>query len=503
MNRQFEEVDRYSREVLGEWEAPPPANVAEKIHQRMFWFNIWHSPVFKSMKIVLPLLVLFICSTAIMLSLQNNGSSNKSFADVNQPGTSILHNNLPIEPVVSVNETMPSDNSVITNSRNNKTVTTKNNNTDNKQNQTVNFQNQSNNNLASNQSSVTTPSKKDVQEIKNQNKSDLDLSTVNNNETDPVVVSDWETKNIEVKNGTQQSNTDITQNTMQPLTFIPYRSNDLFKNSLEIENTKFPSGSFKLKPQFTLHLDLSPMFANFNNEKPENMKSSPTIQSGSITLNLDYHIKNFFVGTGLQYTNLENKQSSSSLLYNPQEIISQNLIGQNLNIEDKSYWYYRYIQDSVIHVYDSVWMEVYDSTYQDVFENVSSTAFDTLNNPSWKTSISIFEIPIYAGYRFNAWNTEFSLRGGMLFGIVSKTGGYTFMEESSMGLVKMNEVFSTKEMQYSWFVSAGISKQIAENWAIELTPSYRSSINGLKSKEGNSTFKYSAWGIGLGMKYDF
>jgi opacity protein-like surface antigen len=502
MNKQFEEVDRYSREALGEWEAPPPANVAEKIHQRMFWFNIWHSPVFKSMKIVIPILIFLIADIVILNALLNNGSSSKSFADVNQPGNSISRNNVPIEPVVSANETMPSDNSVITNSHNIKTATIRNNN-GNKQNQTNNNQNQSNNSLASNQSNVKTPFKKEVQEIKNQNKNDLNLSTVNNYETDPIVVSDWVTKNIEVKNSIQQNNTDITQNTMQALTFIPYRPNDLFKNSLEIENTKFPSGSFKLKPQFTIHLDLSPMFANFNDKKSENMKSSPTIQSGSIALNLDYHIKNFFIGTGLQYTNLENKQNSSSLLYNPQEIISQNLIGQSLNVEDKSYWYYRYIQDSVIHIFDSTWVEEFDSTYQDVFENVSSTAFDTLNNPSWKTSISIFEIPIYMGYRFYAWNTEFSIHGGMLFGIVSKTGGYTFMEESSMGTVKMNEVFSAKEMQYSWFVSAGVSKQIAENWAIELTPSYRSSINGLKSKEGNSTFKYSAWGIGLGLKYDF
>jgi hypothetical protein len=74
---------------------------------------------------------------------------------------------------------------------------------------------------------------------------------------------------------------------------------------------------------------------------------------------------------------------------------------------------------------------------------------------------------------------------------------------SSAGLVRTSDLYSTKEVQYSYFIAANISRNITENWSLELSPFWRSSISSLKGMEGLPSRKYSAWGLGLGVKYEF
>jgi hypothetical protein len=190
-------------------------------------------------------------------------------------------------------------------------------------------------------------------------------------------------------------------------------------------------------------------------------------------------------------------------MYNPHEALSHLFVGQELLIDTNGYWHYKWIQDSVIHIYDSVWVTEYDSSFNDMYEDQIYTAYDTLASPKWKTNISLFEIPLGIGYRFFAFKTEFSIKAGVLFGISSKVGGYTYLGQSSAGLVPMTEIYSSKGIQYSYYISAGIARNITEDWSLILSPSWRSSINGLKGIEGYENRKYNSWGLGIGVRYEF
>jgi hypothetical protein len=218
---------------------------------------------------------------------------------------------------------------------------------------------------------------------------------------------------------------------------------------------------------------------------------------------LQYNFKCWFIETGFQYTSLQTHQYGESLLYNPISTQQQFLIAQELIYDTISYWHYYYIQDSVIHVGDSVWTTEVDSGYNNTFIDSTIMAYDTMRNASWNSSISLFEIPIGLGCRFYAGPLEFNLKGGIILGISSKLSGHAWNENSSMGLISLSENYNTKKIQYSWYLSANAILPFDEHWALMLSPTYRSSIRGFESNEGAPRRSYSAWGVGLGLRYEF
>jgi len=480
MKDPFSTVDRLSRDALAGWEVPPPTRVAAGIRKRMFWFNLWHRPVWKYTALALGLAGLSTAGLIWATSTFNQDLPAKRFAGPNiREARQISAQFSGTETAVQGNPAMVSSN---VSSPSGKPV-----------NQT---------NSAMVPSGDVLPSGKPV------------------NQNDPEIIAEQQVaaglKNSYVQPQEPQSQTNnsgqlagvgmiMTQNiTLRqgdlqriPLLY-PAGESALNKILNPVPNKKYPR-----KPLFALSLNVTPLIANTGEKQTEEIRVSTTEPTGTVALLLQYNLKHWFLETGIQYTLLQTRQKADQLLYNPRELQQQVLAGQELLVDTTSYWHYYYIQDSVIHLGDSVWTTEYDSSYSNIYDNVSSTLNDTLKNASWVTGISLFEIPVGAGYRFYAGHMEFNVKGGVILGLQSKLSGHTFLASSSAGLVPLTECYSTKSLQYSWYLSATAIRPLSEKWALMLSPSWRSSIKGFKGNEGIATRSYNAWGLGVGLRVEF
>lgn len=480
MKDPFSTVDRLSRDALAGWEVPPPARVAAGIRKRMFWFNLWHRPVWKYTALALGLAGLSTAGLIWATSTVNQDLPAKRFAghdiqDTRQISAHVSGTETAVQgnpAMVSSNVSLPSGKPVL------------------QPNST---------NVASGD---VLPSGQPVNQAKpeiiaeKQAAAGLDNSYVQSQEPQS------QTNNSGQLTGVGMGMTQDITSRQTDLQRIPllYPAGESAIDALlnPVPNKKYPRSTL-----FALSFMVSPLMANTGEKQTADISVSTTEPTGSVALLLQYNLKHWFLETGIQYTLLQTRQKADQLLYNPRVWQQQVLAGQELLVDTTSYWHYYYIQDSVIHVGDSVWTTEYDSSYNNIYDNVSSILNDTLKNASWETSISLFEIPVGAGYRFYAGHMEFNVKGGVILGIQSKLSGHTFLASSTAGLVPITECYSTKSLQYSWYLSATAIRPLSEKWALMLSPSWRSSIKGFKGNEGIATRSYNAWGLGLGLRYEF
>ncbi len=507
MKETMQHIDRLSREALEHWEVQPPAKLASNIRKRMFWYNFWRNPMSKYTSIVVALLMITAIEYFTVSHFINISPSAKM---VNAP-SSIQSRTISQAPLSTYKVNTGNDNNYIASTNNNNDKYDKintiassgsqrfvsNDNTEISKVVPENVQQSIHSNTVdlNNVSAVNPVSTTNQTTVENRSTvtSNGDSSEQNN------VQMNWNTKEHNFSDAELLSTAAIIKENLQTMPLNSISDNHSFPEKL----FALPAKKYPLRPQFDLSINLSPLFGNTGEKKTNNISVSTNEPSGSIAITLQYNFKHWFFETGLAYSLLQTRQKADVLCYNPRDIHEQILIGQNILIDTNSYWHYYYILDSVIHVGDSVWTTEFDTTINNIYDNLNYTAFDTMKNVSWKSSISLFEIPLGLGYRFYAGHMEFNVKGGIILGIASQLRGNTWMENTSAGLVALSESYATKGLQFSWYVSATAIKPLDERWAIMLSPSWRSSINGFKGNEGIPTRSYHSWGIGLGLRYSF
>jgi hypothetical protein len=506
----IEEIDRLSRETLNGWNEPPPAYIAAKISKRMFWFNFWHYKILANLKFGVPAMIIITVITAAWIWPKGTDQSKTPMPlTASSQNTRTAHsesnNKGNNNTATLVNNSMPQNSNVNNPLNTGLQKTAANSNisaADNSSNDPIKSKEQGpanssfyKNTLASAATSaITVPQISDNLPQTSKETGSYLTPVSARTPADPFI----DNPTVVAKTNAERITGSSWRTPSLPCSVIT----DKHSNEFIYEMGKKVSKAYKRRPLFDLSLVIAPFFTTIKS-KEKGVISTPCMPSGAISVELGYHIKNFLLETGLQYSYLKIKQKGNDLIYNPRDIITQNMTGQELVIDTGGFWHNRFIQDSMLHFIDSTWEIRYDSTLNNIYDYISSKVYDTLSGQTWKANISILEIPIAVGYRFFACKSEFSIKGGILFGIISSMGGSTYYKESSVGLVRMSELYSTKGIQYSYFIKGSIAHNINENWAVEVSPCWRSSINGLKGKEWNPSMKYGAWGLGFGVRYEF
>lgn len=486
MSKYLEDIDRISRDTLQEWEIPPPDYIAGKVRRRLFWTNLRRKRAVLAAFLFLGSIGIIAMGAWVVAELQTSTPAGR-FSDLSTPaymrpaltGPDPQTNSSFTTPEVPASENLVPD--------------------QNNGNQIPDKQNKKNvlnggksaNPVAD--ASQGTP----IQDAKAENAG----LTSDNGQADQVnKENDADHHSTAIVESSVQSLPDhIRTGSLLQMNSLPWREPALSPLHQQNSTTKLRMKRNRLSLQFNLAVQ----FPGLGEKKKDLVSSQTSMLSGSTSLLLQYRIRNFFIEGGLQYSRLQTRQKADMLTYNPHGIEQQQWVGQELHIDTGGYWHYKWIQDSVIHVYDSVWITEYDSVLQDVYENVHLLVNDTLHQADWKTSISLFELPLGIGYRFYARNTEISLQAGVLLGISSSTQGLLYWSESSAGLVPFSDMYSVKTFQTSWYLGASVSRNISEHWAVLISPAWRSSLTGLRSSEGLKPRHYQSFGLGFGLRYDF
>jgi len=495
--KNIEEVDRLVRDALDKWTVTPPAHIAENIGRQMAWYNFWHFRIVASLKHFVPSMTVTIVGIiTVFFILPGSEQINKSFIP-SVAGEEIITSTIKDADnhTENYNENLNSSNGQ---ERHNTSQTPGN------FSGTPNYTRQ--------EGSYSSAIHANIGQADKVNDAEKTATAQSGTDAEKMDYSD----NSAISGYTAMVKTDDNPGQM----LLSVKNEDMFTDripGLKVhsfiplnDSRYFPAIGLKQRqsinmtpdPVFSAYFSISQAFVNFSDE-PELLTSKYCFPSGSATAGIDYHIGRFFLETGLQYSYFQRNENGNSLLYNPQIIITQTFAGQQQVIESHNDWHYTFIADSAIHRIDSMLVTHYDTSLVDIYVPVASTEYDTIISRSWKSKISILEIPLAAGYTYFTRNTEFSIKGGVLLGIISRSEGYTYNKMSTTGLEQIQDLYSTKEIQYSYFFTASINRNLTENWSVELAPFWRSSINGLKSNDGLSSRKYNAWGIGLGIKYRF
>jgi len=498
--KNWEEVDRHSRDLLQNWSEEPSPQVAEKIKKRMFWIIFWRSGIIANLKYIIPsaIIILGFSISALLISGNKliNESGSKIIAEKNTAGKTI---NQHAFPEASKIKNKPGRQIALQNQA--------------KTNRTIYTANKVNNSAKPNQNVL--PDKKEKNTTGN-----AKINTIENKPELPKLTASENDKNktpeiskiIILSGSTDQQKQTVSASKSEnilpdALSMMPIRSHFPYIeccNKQLVATEPIDSKLAHSKSNTDFYFGFSPSIVSFGNTQ-EKVKTFPGFPSGTISVGLDYHYKNMFLESGLQYSHFQMKESGDQLLYNPQNIVTQTYAGQLQVIDSSSFWHSTFVVDSLVHFIDSIWETNYDTTVTDIYIPVTSTKYDTLKgHHSWKANISMIEIPLLVGYRFSIARTELSLKAGILFGIITESGGYTYYKSSPTGLLRISDAYSTRKIQCSYIIAASINRFITEHWSLEFTPYMRSSLIGLKTKvEGIPSRNYMAWGLGVGFRYKF
>jgi hypothetical protein len=491
MKEPLENIDHLSQKMFSDWEMQPPPGMQEKIGKRMLWFNLWKNA--RSRYLLLALLLVTLSGTSAAVYLNWSVPQARQTSDLRS---------------VSNQRTLPASQTAEAAALN--ASLTQNGNQSVNQPAAADFRNSSTKN-ANTTSNANTPESRTASSGHTPaatTPNTIQSASSNILTTDPLAQSrkDAVSANMSTK---EKSFTEQVTNDLVSSRSISQIEKVLMKNSVTTpvpDVTEAASNPRKRRfyhPVFDLSLEASALFGSTGETRSNYVNIKQGEPSGTVALLLHYNGKCWFAETGIQYTLLQSNHSTDGAVYNVRTD-SMSYISGNYTTYDTSYYmHYFYIHDSVIRILDSVWTMNLDSTLNNIYSDSLRTMADTLYSTKWSSQISLIEIPFAVGCKVYSGPFEFSLKAGVLMGISTRLNGKTFIANSSMGLVELSETYNTKQLQWSWFASANMAYVFSERWAVLVTPSYRSSINGFKSFDGSAKRYYHAWGVGLGLRYEF
>ncbi|OFX51637.1 MAG: hypothetical protein A2046_09760 [Bacteroidetes bacterium GWA2_30_7] len=257
----------------------------------------------------------------------------------------------------------------------------------------------------------------------------------------------------------------------------------LLKEYLKIQNRWFIDFYWMPSSTTSLYKTKNTEFENFIEQKNNAVQSS--LSYNSFGLSAGFFKNNMMLKTGIGYTNLSDKYNYNLILNNPTEKINikfnnnpydfeQN--GNYYNIDTVGgYYHYTFMQDSIIHLFDSTWVDITDSNIVNMYDSTKFIQYDSLKNKSYLNNYQYFEIPISIGYRFQYNNFEITPEVGIITGFLYKKEGINISND-----LKNNETY-IQTFPYKQFIISGtlainINYNISENLGIFIEPAYRQTI---------------------------
>lgn len=281
---------------------------------------------------------------------------------------------------------------------------------------------------------------------------------------------------------------------------------NLLKEYLKAQNRWFLDLYWMTSSSTSFYKTDNSEYDNFIEQKNNAVQTS--FSFNSFGLHTGFYRNNIQFKTGFGYTNITDKYKFTLILNNPTE--KTNLIFNNnpydfeqngtyYNIDTiGGYYHYTFMQDSIIHLFDSSWVDITDSNIVNMYDSVQFVQYDSLKNKEYLNNYSYFEIPLSIGYRFQYNNFEITPEAGIIAGYLYKKEGINISND-----LNNNETY-IKTFPYKKFIISGslalnINYNITENLGIFIEPSYRQTIasffNSSSIIKGNSKSFMLKFGI--------
>lgn len=329
--------------------------------------------------------------------------------------------------------------------------------------------------------------------------------------------------NTEINNNIKNAETDLNSEIiyhkmlMLPIEQIDYEQETFKMNLLAIDSALLNE---YLKAQNRWFLDfywmpsLSTTFYKTDNAEFENLieQKNNAVQNSlsynSFGISGGFFKNNMTIKAGFGYTNLADNYNFSLILNNPTEKTNLVLNNNHYDFEQNGtyynidtvggYYHYTYVQDSIIHLYDSAWVDLTETNVVSIYDSVKYIQHDSLKNKTYLNNFKYFEIPLSFGYKFQHNNFEITPEVGIITGFLYKKEGMNISND-----LKNNETF-THTLPYKQFIISGtlainINYNISENFGIFIEPAYRQTIasffNSSSIVKGNSKSFVVKFGI--------
>lgn len=161
--------------------------------------------------------------------------------------------------------------------------------------------------------------------------------------------------------------------------------------------------------------------------------------------------------------------------------------------------------DTLLLTGDTAWILIQDSTLITTYDTVTkplTVQVNSINHKKTINSFSYIEIPFIAGYTFSQGKINFSLRGGIIAGILTTVEGSLPSPYSEVGTI---DVKSKTTRMYMISGIAGIEAAYAATNHISFiaAPVYRFNLLSLYKKDNIINQRFNNYGIKLGIRYNF
>jgi hypothetical protein len=254
---------------------------------------------------------------------------------------------------------------------------------------------------------------------------------------------------------------------------------------------------------------IMPLFGNSQYKTHNNeLKSFNNNYGGSVsTLTLSGGILiqakhlNFSFQTGLLYSQLTDKPDYKFLSskYHT-SMVTQIIPDYNYNYFEEEILNL----DSLLLTGDSVWIKIIDSTLITTYDTITKPQTIQTNTIDHKRTLNKFtyiEIPLIAGYTFRQGQLNFTLRGGVIAGILTTVSGYLPSPYSEVGTIDIKRN-TTRKIMLSGIASIEAAYDATKHISFIAAPIYRFNLFSLFNKDNIVNQRFNNYGVKLGIRYN-
>ncbi len=177
-------------------------------------------------------------------------------------------------------------------------------------------------------------------------------------------------------------------------------------------------------------------------------------------------------------------------------------------VPDYNYEYFEEVilnLDSLLLTGDSAWIIIQDSTLITTYDTIIKPLTVQVNSINHKRTIntfSYFEVPFIAGYTISEGKINFTIRGGIIAGILTTVSGSLPSPYSEVGTIDV-ESKTTRMYMLSGIAGIEASYNATNNISLIAAPVFRFNLLSLYKKDNLVNQRFNNYGIKLGIRYNF
>jgi hypothetical protein len=216
----------------------------------------------------------------------------------------------------------------------------------------------------------------------------------------------------------------------------------------------------------------------------------------TIGLDINYHINNWFIRSGIAYAEYgENRTYSNKIEKHDTAGYSRTSV-KTYYTYDTTGWITDPGNSSVqIPVYDAIMH--HDTTY--IWVSRDSLYYEHQNIYA-QNRFRYIEIPLMLGYEYKFKNLGIELATGVSVGFrVNSSGKFMDSNKQLVDINSSNSPYSHTMMNYIF--TAGVNYHFSDRFSIAVRPVYKTNLNSIIESGVGSDIRYNSFGVNLGINY--